>query len=536
MVRVYTRQKSCWFLRNLVQIEGSVFPTSVLVSLPPAIIAGIMVPLHATDIFEKYSSGDPVSERVFTNSAVWSGFTFLVGFMVVFRTSHAYNRFWEACASVRKMGADWFDSCSALMSFSRTSQADPDAVLAFQNKVIRLFSMLHAVALAELEDLDNGADAVEVRSLEIELVDAGAFDEVTLANVRDSTCRVELVYQWIQGLVVEAMEQKILTTPPPILTRAFHELSNGMVSFHDALKVADTPFPFPYSQTCDALLFAQYITAPFVVSAYVPLWWLSAFFCFIVIFTFACLTLTGLELEFPYGRDANDIQGHELQLEMNHKLRLLVSRSGWTLPQLRQDEDQLPREMQVRYMRQLNEDLLDARRSLLELWTALPRRSGASSRRFEVSHRQSKQAVIAKRGMTSYMNTKSETQSHASHDTEMTGNSNSVKEKPKRHSHRIKSRRLRVVESRPGGAADSYLDDPNIDPMTSSQSFTGLHVGTGSMAASATSSLDLPAPPPITGGRREGMTKPSLTPTVKPTGDVSGQSSTTGHWAATSNV
>jgi len=374
MVRVYSRKKTCWFLRNLVQMDGSVFPMATLVSLPAAIAAAALVKLHDTEYFRDFFDREDVEHRIFTNSAVWSSFTFLVGFLVVFRTSHAYNRFWEACASVHKMGAEWFDACSALIAYTKVSKAEQVTLIDFQNKVIRLFSLLHAVALAELEDLDNGAEEFEVQSFEMEIVDAGAFADETLLAIRDSTCRVELVYQWIQSLIVEAHDSGILDVPAPILTRSFQELSGGMVNFHEAIKVADTAFPFPYSQTCDVLLFFLYIFAPFVASTYCYQWWLAFLFTFIWIFTYACLTLTGLELEFPYGKDPNDIQGLDLQLEMNQKLRLLIAKVSWHPPKLRKVE--AAGSTQLQNQRTMLGSVIDANpwstRSLSVLWEALP--------------------------------------------------------------------------------------------------------------------------------------------------------------------
>jgi len=203
--------------------------------------------------------------------------------------------------------------------------------------------------------------------------------------VRDSSCRVELVYQWIQSLIVEAQSGGILGIPPPILTRSFQELSGGMVNFHDAMKVADTPFPFPYLQTCDILLFVLYISAPFVVSTYTNTWFLAGFFCFVLIFTFSCLTLTGLELEFPFGRDANDIQGADLQLEMNHKLKLLVTAASWRAPQLRRAVAGDEKQLQTSMIRCITSDAEKNRSSFAMLWHSLPlvspdrRRSDASA-------------------------------------------------------------------------------------------------------------------------------------------------------------
>merc|ERR1719265_2055108 len=95
-------------------------------------------------------------ESVMNNNAIWGGFSFLVGFLVVFRTSQAYSRFWEGATQTHKMGAEWFDACSSLMAFCKHSDADREIILKFQNLLVRLFSMLHAAALGEIEDCGGG--------------------------------------------------------------------------------------------------------------------------------------------------------------------------------------------------------------------------------------------------------------------------------------------------------------------------------------------------------------------------------------------
>ena len=39
-----------------------------------------------------------------------------------------------------------------------------------------------------------------------------------------------------------------LMTPPPVLSRVYQELSNGMLGFNQSLKLADVPFPFIFAQ------------------------------------------------------------------------------------------------------------------------------------------------------------------------------------------------------------------------------------------------------------------------------------------------
>jgi len=324
-------------VRQIFSVRGSVFPQASLISLPSAVVTYCFVHMIYTAQVEPFASYRYENEEIFNNNAIWGGFSFLVGFLVVFRTSQAYARFWEGCTSTHKMGAEWFDCCSSLMAFCKFTSGNEVAVLAFQNTMVRLFSMLHAVALGEIEDCGDDTHFSEVAAFSMQLLDAEAFDAATLIAVRDSNSKVELVFQWIQQLVVENFKAGVLTIPPPILSRSFQEIANGMVHFHDAMKISNVPFPFPYAQTCDCLLFLHWFLVPFIVSQWVVKPWWAAVFSFIQVFTFWTLNLIAVELENPFGLDPNDIDGDSMQMEFNTHVRLLLTPEALNTPRLEGD-------------------------------------------------------------------------------------------------------------------------------------------------------------------------------------------------------
>merc|ERR1719487_2093080 len=88
----------------------------------------------------------------------WTGFSFLVGFLIVFRTSQAYNRFWDGCTATHQMRAEWWDACASLIAFCRhaevSERSKKELQLRFKHMLVRLFSMLHAACLAELEEIN----------------------------------------------------------------------------------------------------------------------------------------------------------------------------------------------------------------------------------------------------------------------------------------------------------------------------------------------------------------------------------------------
>merc|ERR1712032_1302176 len=232
-----------------------------------------------------------------------------------------------------KMGAEWFDACSSLVAFCKFSEAEPDRILEFQNILVRLFSMLHAAALGEIEE--SGDNAYETtRAFNMELIDAGSIDEGSLRALINSEAKVELIFQWIQQLIVYNIRTEVLNIPPPILSRSFQEIATGMVHFHDAMKISTVPFPFPYAQTCDALLLLHWCIVPFICSQWVTRPWFAALFCFIQVFTLWTLNLIAVELENPFGTDPNDIDGEAMQLAMNSALRLLLKSSTKRIPTL----------------------------------------------------------------------------------------------------------------------------------------------------------------------------------------------------------
>lgn len=315
-------------LSRIVKLKGSVVPKALVVALPCAAASAML----KTAIDNGYATSLESADSIITNSAAWSGFSFFVGFLVVFRTSESYKRFWEGCTSTHQMRAEWFDACAALIAFCKISQASPARVLEFQNKVVRLFSMLHALALADVEDSGDQLD--KIAAFNYELVDVGGIDEESLATLRDSACKVELIYQWIQQIIVEEVHSGLLNIPPPILSRSFQELANGMVAFHEAIKISFIPFPFPYAQTCDILLSLHFVVIPFVVSQWTATPLFAALFAFIQVLTLWSLNFIAVEIENPFGADDNDIDCRSMQLELNEQLQMLIRPSTIRSPQL----------------------------------------------------------------------------------------------------------------------------------------------------------------------------------------------------------
>merc|ERR1719265_1543143 len=157
-------------------------------------------------------------------------------------------------------------------------------------------------------------------------------DHDSRVKLKSAPCPLELILTWLENLMVVGQDTGVINVAPPILSRAFQTLANGMIAFHDAAKVAETPYPLPYAQTCDLLLLLHWCIAPFTFAQFStrPTW--ALVFCFAQVFVFWSLNLTAQEIEDPFGRDANDIDLHSIQHDMNCTLTSLLHEDTLTVP------------------------------------------------------------------------------------------------------------------------------------------------------------------------------------------------------------
>lgn len=246
----------------------------------------------------------------------------MVGFLIVFRSGQAYNRFWEACTSTYRVHAEWLDAASSLLAFCKYSDAPENLVIDFQEILVRLFSLLHAMALAELEEVSS--QTTGKRAWGSDLLDCEGLDGESLVALRESESKVTLVLQWIQLLVVENISNGVLSIPSPILTRSFNELANGVVAFHDALRISQIPFPFPYTQMCECLLIMHWCVTPVIVPQWANTYTSTFTLSFTQVFILWCLNYIAMVVEGPFGYDRNNLDSQVMQQELNRHLLLLI--------------------------------------------------------------------------------------------------------------------------------------------------------------------------------------------------------------------
>jgi len=304
-----------------------VFRFAFEIAIPSAAVAACLkaLDLHGPPGFKGFAEG-------LVNDSAFSSFTYLIGLFVAFRAQQAYSRFWSGAGTSFGIMADFFDVASSLVAFTRGSRLAPLQVQEFHHMVIRLFSLLHALILADLES--EGEVSGQEMAFKYELIDIEGIDASSLNILQAADKKVDLVFQWIQALIVDAQQSGVLSAPPPILTRAFQELNSGMVQFHRALTLSEVSFPFPYTAATQVVLIIHWMLTPFVASAWSKHIWSCAGLAFIQVFMLWTLNAIAQELENPFGVDKNDLQMEEQHKELNSRLLLLLDQSRVRVPHL----------------------------------------------------------------------------------------------------------------------------------------------------------------------------------------------------------
>jgi len=143
----------------------------------------------------------------------------------------------------------------------------------------------------------------------------------------------------VARLILHADKSKVIDVSAPILSRAFQELSRGMVTVSNMRKI-HIPFPFPYSQHLVCVLIFYTILTPIVASQAILKPWWAGVMVFVVCTSYWTLLYIAQEIDQPFGDDANDLPIREMQHEFNAKLSYFAHPLSYSVPGFRPDSSQ----------------------------------------------------------------------------------------------------------------------------------------------------------------------------------------------------
>eukprot|EP00931_Biecheleriopsis_adriatica_P090972 TRINITY_DN64883_c0_g1_i1.p1 TRINITY_DN64883_c0_g1~~TRINITY_DN64883_c0_g1_i1.p1 ORF type:complete len:482 (-),score=60.28 TRINITY_DN64883_c0_g1_i1:16-1461(-) len=321
--------------RLLCMYHGSVIPKAAFCTIPS---------LGLTFLLSFYMDPEDFKENLgaemLGNSLLWAALGTCCWYLLTFRLSKAYSRFWDGTTLLNQMFGEWFDAASCLVAFSSLARRKGkrfEEVDDFRHTLARLMSLCHASAL---EEISNAGDD----HLAYPVIDIGGLDRSTLqwlVQCKFDTSlnfnRVEVILHMIQTLVVHAHDTGVLQIPPPILSRVFQTLSRGQVNLANCKKMTSTLFPFPCAQLTAVLLCFFSVSTPFIMTTVCKNSAWACVFSFLPIFGSYCINYIARELEMPFGEDPNDLPLDYFQEKMNSSLLMLIRPTTDLVPHRSED-------------------------------------------------------------------------------------------------------------------------------------------------------------------------------------------------------
>lgn len=332
----------------LFRIYGAPWPRAVFLSIPSA-VAAVLLQLYARSYLA----------HCYLHPYPYSLFASSVAFLIIFRMNLSYSRYWEARSNISTMSSKWADAVIQVISFDEAAKDVPGGTQ-FRAEFLHTMSLMHALAMQSLRGERSLRSLTSASFLGVEdppPVDAAQLHDWVVARgarsylflradpqhyeqywtsqplpvigglnrleecvLAPSADRVFLIFCWVHRELVARRSVGGIREDAPIVSRIYQVLSDGMNGFEQALKVRNTPFPFPYAQSSAILLHLNAIGLPILMANWIGEAWLAGLTTYLVNFSLYLLHEVSREVEEPYRFDPNDLPLAHLHHCFNSRL------------------------------------------------------------------------------------------------------------------------------------------------------------------------------------------------------------------------
>ncbi len=360
-------------LSSLLLLAVGVAQQPELIGVSTSPPTGRSAPPHPSTLFEPAFVASDLFAQPYAHYIV----SHMLSFLLVFRVQLSYGRYWSGLEHIYE-SLNRLNCAAGMVSAFDELAVGPAAIRghAWRCQMMHLFSLLAGTMLLELRYSD--AELLELKPLAqlatkqlrgerarlndtlstalstkfvvppqarpassaeaalrhpVEVI-AGVLDE----EKRHLALHAPMYHQAVNSRIVRLLSRRLqiggLAMPPPIVSRIYQEIALANSGFRQALKIARVRFPFPYAQLLGAVKFFILLITPLVVLSKVErgrdaehgwaaLGW-GATHTFFVAFFFTAMTDVAVELEDPFGVDANDLPLCSMHDELNHRLERLL--------------------------------------------------------------------------------------------------------------------------------------------------------------------------------------------------------------------
>lgn len=337
---IYNSQHRLLFISTLFHVTGSAIIN--ISAICPAVISSLLalgVSLYRDDGFG-LDSDYPQS--------YFTAISFLVGFVITYRAQLAFQRYTNALNSYHTMRSKLLDIVSMVNAFYSVKPGIPE-VLAYHVLVIRYVTLYHKVMLASLrgDSLKSWVtpEGKSMKNSEKSIVSTKKLSdcpswlssgfqrcfccksECTSGTKKNSPApgivtgeeyrrlskmmvnnRARAVLSWLTCTLTDGFNRFPCEVNSAVYSRIYQILSDLAVASNLALDVADSPFPFVYSQICAFMLWFSAFCSPIMFS---QVWSSSVAWPACVSFAYTlvlfAVNLASVFLENPFSEGTNGL-------------------------------------------------------------------------------------------------------------------------------------------------------------------------------------------------------------------------------------
>jgi putative membrane protein len=208
-----------------------------------------------------------------------------LGLLLVFRTNASYDRYWEGRRLLGSMIVRARDIARQLAAY-----LPGDAHRETRHHVRRWVEAFYRLAAQDLRG-ERAIDRVE------------AVIESERAAFEASPARPQLALAWASAELARLAKEGAL---PELRLRSFDANFNGLIeALTGCERILRTPVPFAYAQHIKTFVALFCFTAPFTMSD--AMGWLTPIASGLLAFALIGIDEIGVEIEDPFGTDANDL-------------------------------------------------------------------------------------------------------------------------------------------------------------------------------------------------------------------------------------
>ena len=147
-----------------------------------------------------------------------------------------------------------------------------------------------------------------------------------LQKSRGASAKTTIAWGWLSEFIIrEHLAGSLGAVGPPIISRIFQFLSDGMIHYNHARKIMFIPFPFPHAQLTAVFTATLVFVVPLLMTEFTGLIWLGCLLTFLTVTCLFGLHEVAKELENPFRNIPNDIPLCTFLAQFNESLITMLS-------------------------------------------------------------------------------------------------------------------------------------------------------------------------------------------------------------------